>query len=374
MGSQDEAGEAFAERFLETGTATVADIDELIQRKAREGLQLEFKGGDWLKGADKGSRGDPAKPGPRLCKYVAGFANTAGGVLVVGIDEPNDVERAAGQRDFAKNVNPQTCRDWAATPDELKRKVVNALHNVTLQLPFPPRVVVVEHPVGMVLVVGVERAPSFFDCHEAGGQPVHYLRTLAGTAALPDLLVADMVLGRRSRPQFELEVGIRHESSDPDKDRVTLSAGLTIRNAGLVWVEGLRAGVVFVTTSRAGVQKVSTSIMSWIDAAESASLATCIASEANGRWGELPPFATVSASATIDLPHEYYRWSFATYVVARGHPPQWWETSGRLEVDVQSRRIRVDPGYTTTRCARVRPRVTWGVNLDVPVDNTVESV
>ena len=96
MGSQDEAGEAFADRFLETGKATVGDIEDLIRHRAREGLQLEFKGGDWLKGGDKGSRGDPAKPGPRLCKYVAGFANTAGGVLVVGIDEPPEDERARG--------------------------------------------------------------------------------------------------------------------------------------------------------------------------------------------------------------------------------------------------------------------------------------
>ncbi|VVB86303.1 Uncharacterised protein [uncultured archaeon] len=48
-------------------------INELIDKKEKESVQLEFKGGDFLKNTPEGKF--------KLRKWVTSFANSAGGFL-----------------------------------------------------------------------------------------------------------------------------------------------------------------------------------------------------------------------------------------------------------------------------------------------------
>ena len=56
-----------------------------------------------------------------------------------------------------------------------------------------------------VLVIGVGRAPSLVATPEEGGLK-YFLRIGDSTPAIPPYLISDLILGRRSHPEFEVKV------------------------------------------------------------------------------------------------------------------------------------------------------------------------
>ena len=337
----------FVARFLETGVATVDDIDSLIQSRAREGAQLEYKGGDWLSGKGAATPGHPVKPGPRLCSYVAGFANGVGGVLLVGIDEKKGDKDAPGQ------VNKETCGSVAASAEDLQGKARDWLRRVAQQLAFPPRIAVVEHPKGLVLVVGVDRAPNWIECAEPGAVPAYYLRTYDGTSKLLDPVASDLLVGRRERPQLDLRVTANQGNAGPQGVHVHLSFEVII--AGLVWLQSLRAGVVY--PNERGHSPLPAHMRSSLEVPSDQGVAHVEAQEANYTWGELAPFGKAVAGATIGLRGARGEWCAAVYVVAPGHPPSWWELRGWIETNGG---IRLHGEVSAETCRGRRARVGYG--------------
>ncbi len=65
-------------------------INELIDKKEKESVQLEFKGGDFLKNAPEGKF--------KLRKWVTSFANSAGGFFVIGVREKEEIEEINGKK------------------------------------------------------------------------------------------------------------------------------------------------------------------------------------------------------------------------------------------------------------------------------------
>jgi hypothetical protein len=65
-------------------------INELIDKKEKESVQLEFKGGDFLKNTPEGKF--------KLRKWVTSFANSAGGFFVIGVREKEEIEEINGKK------------------------------------------------------------------------------------------------------------------------------------------------------------------------------------------------------------------------------------------------------------------------------------
>ena len=69
--------------FFDKEEYTEEDINSLIRNKAEESLNLEFKSGDSL--------GFESKKKKEIAKDVSSFANSAGGIIIYGINENNHV-------------------------------------------------------------------------------------------------------------------------------------------------------------------------------------------------------------------------------------------------------------------------------------------
>lgn len=65
-------------------------INDLIEQKAKENVQLEYKSGDFLKNTPVGKC--------KLQKWITGFANSAGGFFVIGVTEERDPEEINGKK------------------------------------------------------------------------------------------------------------------------------------------------------------------------------------------------------------------------------------------------------------------------------------
>ncbi len=65
-------------------------VNSLIANKEKESVLLEYKSGDFLKCTDEGKF--------KLRKWVAGFANSAGGFFVIGVKEKEEIEEINGKK------------------------------------------------------------------------------------------------------------------------------------------------------------------------------------------------------------------------------------------------------------------------------------
>lgn len=61
---------------------TPGELDNLVSDKVLEDIHLDYKHGDVLNDKKKAAR--------MLREYVAAFANSAGGILIVGVNAPQD--------------------------------------------------------------------------------------------------------------------------------------------------------------------------------------------------------------------------------------------------------------------------------------------
>src|SRR5689334_23538068 len=86
------------DRLMMGDEMTITELDDLLANKVAEDLLLDYKHGDKLK---------EKKASETIRKYVSGFANSAGGVLIIGVDAEVDVwivtgARAPGGHDLAR--------------------------------------------------------------------------------------------------------------------------------------------------------------------------------------------------------------------------------------------------------------------------------
>lgn len=157
-------------------------IDSLIASKRVEGQWIEFKAGQLFK--TEGAAKDEIR------RQISGFANAEGGVLVLGVTEPDPL---TGLRtvDGCPPVGGNA-HDW----------VSRVLQDVPTARPR------VHPPVAVngksVLVIAVDRAPVIVPCPAKRGV-VFYLRIGDSTHEVPGWLEADLVLGRRQRPHLTVE-------------------------------------------------------------------------------------------------------------------------------------------------------------------------
>lgn len=206
---------------------TPADLDELISKPEPEGLFLDYKHGNELK--------DARKARSTIRQYVSGFANSSGGMLIIGVDEESWSVTgctAPGGHDLAA---------WAA----------DCISGMAQYFSPLPRFQTVKHPQGNVLVAIAERSQGLVPCLETG-DIVYYLRfhdqTLKNkTVKAPDYLVNDLLLGRRQQPYLEItdstisgiQVDYSHVHLDIHADLI-----FSVSNMNLSWAEGVRIGCI----------------------------------------------------------------------------------------------------------------------------------
>lgn len=206
---------------------TPTDLDDLISKPEPEGLFLDYKHGNELK--------DARKARSTVRQYVSGFANSSGGMLIIGVDEETWTITgctAPGGHDLAT---------WAA----------DCISGVAPYFSPLPRFQIIKHPQGNVLVAVTERSQGLVPCFEAG-DIVYYLRfhdqTLQSkTIKAPDYLINDLLLGRRQQPYLEItdamisSIAVDHSNAHLDIHTALI---FSVSNLNLSWADGVRIGCI----------------------------------------------------------------------------------------------------------------------------------
>jgi len=232
--------ETFVEAVLRGNAITEDDLKKLIDLEVREGQRIEYKSEGWTdKTKDKNrktGKGKPRSLQARVAKYMAGFANGTGGVLVVGVAEEKDGTRDNGKPERLDPI-PEDRRDLVA------EQVKQGLLKLKGQLPRIESACFVDASTGgFYVVVGVQRASRLVQVAE----PDHlmfYLRVHDTTTYAPDYLAADLFLGRRQQPvsrAVEASASNRKLANSPSD----LRPRVTFENVGLAWMEHPRAGFI----------------------------------------------------------------------------------------------------------------------------------
>jgi hypothetical protein len=345
---------------------------------------LEFKGGRELDEEKKAAR--------TLRQYVTGFANADGGVLVLGFDE-GDTEHQP-RIDGVRAPGSQTVSEWAAA----------------CLRPLPivaPRIVSLIVDGLEVLIIATSPSRSLISCVEAG-EPIYYYRIGDSTPRMPQGLIHDLLVGRRT--EAELRVGIHKivvdSRSGADIGRNAslryFTLELAIDNLGLAFSDDIRSGLVSWVPRYSGAIPPGSALMRAIEAPETPPLYVAPDAHAN-EWVlhcvrssrialpgrppneliQLGPFEVSflehlrwpvpvffdRRSAAAGLPHGAFdrvllrgraRVAAALYVVARGCAPWWHHITFEYDDQVTgydetflAKSIRIEPLFLG------RPRVAF---------------
>ena len=151
------------EKLMTGYEMTSSDLDDLLRDKTPEGLFLEYKDGKELEKPRSERNGT-------IREYLSAFANSAGGILIIGVDENTWTVTgcpAPGGGDLAEweKKSRSNLAEWAA------RCVTPIAHHFSPR----PRYQTLDHPDGQVLIMVTERSPNLIPCN-VGGEFVYYLR------------------------------------------------------------------------------------------------------------------------------------------------------------------------------------------------------
>ena len=204
--------------MMEGNDVTEAIFNELLNDRSIESQHLEFKDGMYTHKTER-------RAGRKMIReYVSGFANSSGGLLILGVADD-------------KTISP--CNDpigqipliqWAS----------RLFQDMAPYLSPLPKLQVLNHSDGPVLVIACPRSTALVPCVEAGELRYH-LRIGDSTIRAPEYLISDLVLGHLKQPVIEA-------SLDRKKSRCELDGHVMlvfeVENLSFVTANSVRLGVV----------------------------------------------------------------------------------------------------------------------------------
>jgi hypothetical protein len=353
----------FLEKLMAGHQMSSDDLDALLQEKVQEDLFLEYKHGDELQESRKASQA--------LRQYLSGFANSAGGALIIGVDQQNWTVTgctAPGGGDLA---------EWAS----------RCLTPIAPYFSPPPRFQVVKHPQGDVLIASTDRSLGLVPCIESG-EMVYYLRfhdqTLDNkTLKVPDYLVSDIVLGRRRFPYLDIanfsisNLG-RHGTTTYC---LSFSPVFVVENKSLSWAEDVRVGIISWTSNSIGNPSlISNFLLSYIQINEpdrqkyQKYFEYFHKSHTMVGIKKIEPFEVgnlknvVAHMVPLRINSDWfipYVWKAAVYLMAKDTPPVWYQlkvaiTDELLKLSIDTPLSSLpDKFFEIQRLTSERPVVEW---------------
>lgn len=388
---------------LRNDRITYTQLEAFAAAHVKEGLHFDFKSPELL-GKPKAERNAVIR------SYVAAFANSDGGTLIIGVREQDEQERK--QR-----------RPWKLEPitHEVAKKVDKAgLHawigqitsDLLAYLGAPPRVQLIEAPdeLGIICLVAAPRAQSLVPVLSAG-DAAYFFRIEDSTQRVPPSLVADLLLGRRIAPNLFPSAEQRLDATTHIADIrsssgyiqqcsvLTMTLAFTVANDSLVCADELSAGLIVPRivdqSANRGHQPLPTSLSSAIDFYERPSSDLRVQHHASHvklapdrgldtiRQFDVRNFRAASDSLVVGHLRNDPTMviACALYLLPKGCPPQWFqvviEAHGHAFNPRRSSRsphdIFEDPTQvvvTTRRLVGTRPVVSADIQKNLHIDRS----
>jgi hypothetical protein len=348
------------EELLTGRQLSVTELDELVKSKVKEDLYIDYKHGDLLfeKDASKTVR-----------EYMSAFANSAGGILIIGVNESGGIPtEVTGCNGHSKGV----LDEWAS----------RCLTPIAYHFAPQPRFQVIKHSKGDVLVCVVQRSLNLVPITEDGGI-VYYFRLHDQTLRAPDYLLADLLLGRRQQPMFEIEevkaLNFRRTDDNTGCMDLSFEIGFRVGNANIVWADESKWGVICWShkTSHFGVEsgRPSQHLLSYLEVNDETFVHPKPKYLMHYR-GLAPisrPFDVGGIVISFDVPLRVqnswfsYIWKAALYFVSRNSLPVWYQlelvvstnTMQLVLVDGQKELVSPHDFFGVRKLSAERPVVAW---------------
>jgi len=325
-----------------------AALAGFLKRIRKERLHVDWKHGDELKKSDAGAE---------VRKNVTAFANSDGGVLIIGVEDRTKAFTG--------------CPSVGSALDVWTGDVLRAVHG---HFASPPRIQIVSTSNGDVLVIGVQRNPHLLGFVQAGSVKYAF-RMEDGTSVALDYLVSDLLLGRRTGPQITADEfsttqhrggqGAGYSYSDRE-------SFVTLANNGLTWCDEVMVGMISHSI-RTAPDRIPDTLLREIDVtpADLPLLPIQFGLQHTTSWR--PPNTIGKNDTSVepftrkpqklaqpfswpDRVSEPYVIRAAVYVLPRGSPAEWYQATIHF---------RHDPGFhghRIERCWNGRPTVSLRLN------------
>ena len=350
------------EQLLISNQISTTEIDDLINNRVREDIYLEYKHGDDLKKPDASNT---------IREYMSGFANSAGGVLIIGIDAPNGEPVQITGCHGHKRGN---LMEWAA----------RCLNQIASYFSPLPRFSVLSHPKGDILIGVTPRSLGLVP-ETKNGRVIYHFRFQDQTMKAPDYLMADLLLGRRQNPILEIS-DCRMKSlkrvTDNPSDAMSLEFDLQLQfeNQGMVWAEESRWGVIAMVqaiqnVSGYEVNSPSNQLLSLIEVLDTPPnnwpLGKQLLHIHKESHGVRKPFGVEHRKILLTIPLRVHRdwfayaWKAAAYLISKNSLPIWYQICINIGSEIASM-IDTDPSgngsseiIALKRLISERPVVAW---------------
>jgi len=307
------------EQLLTGHQLSSVELDDLINQKAKEDLYLEYKHGNELQKSDASNT---------IREYLSAFANSAGGILIIGVNESEKIPtEITGCNDHGKGK----LDEWAS----------RCLTPIANYFAPPPRFQVISHSRGDVLVCVVQRSLGLVPISESGGI-VYYFRLGDQTLKAPDYLLADLLLGRRQQPVFEIvkfeALNFRRVSDDLSSHMdLAFEIRFRVENSSIVWADDSKWGIIHWahSTENVGIEngEPSQHLLSYLEVKDETFIFQKPRWLVHTRWS-VPiskPFDVGEGHIKFVVPLRIlnawfsYTWKAALYFIARNSLPIWYQ-------------------------------------------------
>jgi hypothetical protein len=351
------------ELLLDGYLMTADDIDLLIARPRvfREDLNIEYKHGNELEKPNKDATNT-------IREYMSAFANSAGGILILGIDAPS------GEPKGITGCNRN---------DDLAEWASRCLTPIAGYFSPIPRFQVVSHSNGKILIGVVPRSLGMVPCIK-DGKLVYYLRLHDQTLEAPEYLMADILLGRRQRASFDISNWqvLNFQVSPIDEMllmNLRFDLKIKLENSNIVWAENSRWGIISrVRMIESGtfseVDVPSQSLLSFIDLHNIINDQDVKRTQLMHVRGNAPvdkPFDAGNISFSFLIPFRSggeflaYSWRAALYITSKDNLPSWYQIDFIVNKDVErlihekSTLTKGDQQFSITKVGATLPVVAW---------------
>jgi Putative DNA-binding domain len=267
-------------------------------------------------------------------KYVSGFANAEGGVLVLGVNE---------QRPRA--LSP--CAQIGSTPVDIWAETL--VHDMVPFFSPLPRFKRIGYARGDVLLIAAPRAPVLVPCVESRGLK-YFMRIGQSTIEIPAYLLADLVLGRRQHPSFRLTVVRAGVPSFAQTAPLNVELSFLLDNVGLVPAEWLELGML-CWSEGASPTDINSHLLYYATVVPPRSAGLVLRHEIVRHQSptvRLSPFSRLAlGQATafrFPLPPAPVTYKSAIYVLSKSSPPTWFQYDFQwLGPDAHSHSVELSP-------------------------------
>lgn len=305
------------EQLLTGYQMTPEELDDLVKNGVREDLYLEYKDGREVSNKDSSNT---------IREYISGFANSAGGILIVGVDAPDSIPKEVTG---CKNHTKGKLDDWAS------RCLTPIAHHFS---PLP-RFHTVAHEKGEVLIGVVQRSLGLVPV-TTKGSTVYHFRLHDQTLKAPDYLMSDLLLGRRQHPSLEItdcKATSLHRRFIDNQVIMDLDTELIIKfeNTSIVWAEEVDWGVIawvqkFFLNPKIESVELNRHLLSFVDKQEldpNKYSRNRLTMHIRGIAKITKPFTVDQGLIRFRIPLQStdnrfrYIWKAALYLITRNSPP-----------------------------------------------------